>query len=200
MKLDDTPDGEFIETIMAASAQLERTRNRQQVCNRMLARMQIGYWTFDFPPGYKYTKATNGGKILVLDEPKASIIKDALEGFASGRFITKTDMQKFLTEKRFCHRDFKKVNLSQVDRLLTKPLYAGLIHYPKWNIEFQEGKHPAIISIATYNKIQERLGLKINNQFTRKADNDDFPIRGFALCPKCQKPYTASWSKGRNKI
>lgn len=37
------------------------------------------------------------------------------------------------------------------------------------------------------------------NQFTRKADNDDFPIRGFALCPECKEPYTGSWSTGRNK-
>jgi len=35
-------------------------------------------------------------------------------------------------------------------------------------------------------------------QFTRKCDNEDFPVRGFVLCSHCEKPLTASWSKGRN--
>ncbi len=199
MKLENNPEGEFIETLMAASAQLERTRNRQQVCNRMKSRMEMGYWTFDCPPGYKYVKGSDGGKVLILDERKANIVKEALEGFATGKFLTQSDVQQFLTTKRFCHKgEFKRVHPQQVKRLLTKPLYAGIIHYPAWQVNMVQGKHPAIISLTIYNKIQERLGLKANNQFTRKSDNYDFPIRGFALCPECKKPYTSNWSKGRS--
>lgn len=199
-KLEDTPDGKFIETIMAASAELERTKNKLQVCNRMKARMEMGYWTFDCPPGYIYVKAPSGGKILALDEPKASIVKEALEGFASNRFLTQSDVQEFLAFKRFCHKgEFKKVHPQQVKRLLIKPLYAGLIDYPSWGIHMITAQHPALISLKTYFKIQEKLGLRANKQFTRKCDNEDFPIRGFALCPECNKPYTASWSTGRSE-
>ncbi len=198
MKLEDTPEGQFIETIMAASGELERNRNKQQVCNRMKARLEMGYWVFDAPPGYKYEKGSSG-KVLVIDEAKAEIIREAMEGFASGRFQAQEDVRQFLADKRFCHRGkFKKVHSEQVKRILTRPLYAGLIHFPDWDVDIRQGKHPAIVSVDTYNKIQERLGLRANKQFTRKCDNDDFPVRGFALCSYCEKPFTASWSKGRN--
>lgn len=199
MRLEDTPEGQFIETIMAASGALERNRNKLQVHNRMKSRLEMGYWVFDAPPGYRYTQSLSEGKILALDNSKADIVREALEGFAIGRFQTQTNVQHFFSEKRFCHRgQFNKVHPEQVKRILTRPLYAGLISYPDWNVETRQGKHPAIISVNTYKKIQERLGLRANKEFTRKCDNEDFPVRGFVLCSHCKRPLTASWSKGRN--
>ncbi|PUT38751.1 recombinase [Legionella taurinensis] len=201
MILEKTPDGEFRELLMVGFSQLERKKNTERVINRMTARLQLGYWTFDCPPGYKYTKAPDGGGILILDEPKASIVKEAMEGFASGRFLTQADIKDFLTTKRFCHKgEFKEVNHKQAGRILTQPLYGGFIHFPSWGIHMVKGKHPAIVSPEIYYKIQEKLKLRANKQFTRKCDNEDFPIRGFALCPECETPYTGSWSTGRKGI
>jgi site-specific DNA recombinase len=61
-----------------------------------------------------------------------------------------------------------------------------------------QGKHPAIISIETFWKIQDILSDHAKQPFNRKSINEDFPIRGFVLCPYCDNPYTASWSSGRN--
>ena len=44
MKLGDTPEDEFVETIMAAQGALERKQNGRQVAQKMKARMQSGYW------------------------------------------------------------------------------------------------------------------------------------------------------------
>jgi len=201
MKLEDNPEGHFIETIMAASAELERNRNKRQVLSRMKARLELGYWVFDAPPGYKYIKNPVEGKILALDEPKASIIREAMEGFAIGRFQTQLDVQAFLAKKRFVHKGkFKVVHLEQVKRILTRSLYAGLIVYPEWDIRKPvQGKHEAIIPVATFNKIQEKLTGKAKQAFNRNALHEDFPMRGFALCAVCEKPLTASWSRGRTK-
>jgi len=162
----------------------------------MDARMKSGYWSFYAPPGYKYDKDPIHGKQLVKDEPNATIIKEALEGFASGRFETKVDVQNFLKERKFCHRSKTgKVYLEQVNRLLTRPLYAGIIVYPKWDIKKVKGQHEPLISEETFNKIQARLNKK--NYPQQKVINEDFPLRGFILCPECKKAFTASWSKGR---
>lgn len=85
-KFEDTPAGEFIETIMAAQSALERKQNGRQVSQKMKARMQNGYYTFAAPLGYRYEKFREHGKMLVRDEPKASIVQEALEGYSSGRF------------------------------------------------------------------------------------------------------------------
>lgn len=87
-KFEDTPEGRFIETIMAAQGELEREQNSRQVVQKMKARVTAGYWSFYPPLGYKYHEVAGHGKLLLRDEPIASIIAEALTGFASGRFET----------------------------------------------------------------------------------------------------------------
>ncbi len=48
-KFDETPEGEFIETIMAAQGALERKQNGRQVAQKMKARMENGYWVHTAP-------------------------------------------------------------------------------------------------------------------------------------------------------
>lgn len=196
-RFDESAEGKLVESIFASVAEYERNANKIQVQNRMKARMQFGYWTFCPPIGYKHEKHPVEGKLIQPIEPAASIIKEAMEGFASGVLGSQEDMRQFLLEKKFPYKG-KTVHLEQVKRILTQSLYAGIIDYPKWGIKPFQGRHKALISSATFNKIQEKLFGRAKQAFVRKSDNDDFPIRGFALCPGCNKPYTGSWSKGRN--
>ena len=193
------PEDEFIETIMAATAALERQQNRRQVRNRMQARLESGYWTFYAPPGYTFAKVAGHGKIIVPKEPEASIIKEAMEGFADGRYATQTDVREFLQSKGFKHWGYGKMTyLEQVKRLLTRVVYAGYIEYPKWGITHRKGHHQALVSGETFQKIQDKLAEK-GKMRARNNLREDFPLRGFACCAHCQNPYTSSWSKGRTK-
>ncbi|MBX7149146.1 recombinase family protein [bacterium] len=198
-RFEDTPEGKLVETVYAGVAEYERNSNRLQVVKRMKARMEMGYWVFEAPPGYKYIKDPVHGKIIAPDEPKATIIREALEGFAKGRFLSQIDVQNYLNAKRFCHRGkFRKVYLEQVKRILVRTLYAGVIERPEWGIERIQAKHQALITWAMFLKIQKKLKEQAKNPFRKDLD-EDFPLRGFALCRCCQKPLTASWSKGRNR-
>lgn len=80
-KFEDTPEGKFIETVIAAQGELEREQNGRQVVQKMKARLERGYWVFQAPVGYRYGKGEGGGRALVRDEPLASIIREALEGY-----------------------------------------------------------------------------------------------------------------------
>ncbi|NQY74199.1 MAG: recombinase family protein [Candidatus Margulisbacteria bacterium] len=197
MKFENSPEGHFIETIMAAGAELERNKNKRQVKHRMKSRLELGYWVFDSPPGYVYKKHPIHGKILVKDEPAASILKEALEGFSNNRFISQTDVKGFLDSKGFRARSRSKaVHLETVKRFLVQPLYSGVIIYEKWGIPVRSGKHEPIISQETYDKIQDKLKGKV--KAFRKDLNEDFPLRGFILCTGCDCAMTASWSRSRN--
>lgn len=94
-RFEDTPEGKFHETIVAAQGELEREQNRRQTCQKMRERLKAGYWVFPAPWGYKYEKMMPHGKIPVRDEPLASIIQDAFDGFASGRFGSQAEVQRF---------------------------------------------------------------------------------------------------------
>lgn len=195
------PEEIFVESIMAATAELERNQNKRQVKNRMQARLEAGYWPFYPPPGYAFAKVAGHGKLLVPKEPEAGIIREALEGFAAGRFPTQVDVQQFLQSKGFKHRRERGkpvAYLEQVKRLLTREVYSGIIHYPPWNVTRRKGHHRPLISPQTFDRIQERLAEK-QKLPPRKDLHQDFPLRGFVLCADCGKPYTAFWSKGRSK-
>jgi hypothetical protein len=109
----------FIETIIAAQGQLERKQNRRQVLQKMKARLESGYYVFSQPVGYKYWKDPVEGQVLVRDEPMASILQEALEGYASGRFQIPVEVVRFL-ESQPCFQNKKE----GVRRLLRRCLKA----------------------------------------------------------------------------
>jgi site-specific DNA recombinase len=198
-KFGDEPEEIFVESIMAATAELERNQNKRQVYNRMKARLEAGYWPFYPPPGYTFAKIAGHGKLIVPKEPEASIVREALEGFAHGRFPTQEDVRQFLQSKDFNHWGRGKVAyLEQVKRLLTREVYAGYIYYPPWKVPRRKGHHQPLVSPETFDRIQERLAEK--QRLPRRKDlHSDFPLRGFVLCNGCKKPYTASWTRGKTK-
>ncbi len=163
----------------------------------MKARLELGYWAFRHPAGLKFIKHPVHGKLLAKDEPKASIVKEALEGYASGRFPDQLDVKKFLDENKFYfYKEKSEVTLQQVKRMLTQILYAGYIEYQEWGVARRKGHHEPIIELETHDLILQRLGEK-SKAPARKDLRDDFPLRGFLLCTSCNNPLTASWSTGR---
>lgn len=159
-----------------------------------------GYWVSCPIFGYRYENIEGHGKMLVKDEPVATIVREALEGFAHGRFETKSEVKWFL-EKQACFPKNRKgeVHLQRVHNMLKRLVYAGYLNMPDWDIHFLPAKHEALISLDTWQKIQERLGCQAKAPI-RKDLNGDFPLRGFVLCDKCGNPMTSAWSKGRNKM
>ncbi len=194
-KFEDTPEGEFIETILASHSQLERQQNRRQVIQKTKARLERGYACFALPVGYRYQQDPIHGKVAVLDESKATIIKEALEGYVSGRFTEKIDILDFLQKKDL--NNGKKVYFETVKRFLNNTnFYSGYIEYLPWEVNSTKGHHKELISLATARKIQEKLSGKVKT-FKKRLINPEFPLRGFVLCSECLGPMTGSSSTGR---
>ncbi|MCV6621855.1 MAG: recombinase family protein [Cellvibrionaceae bacterium] len=198
-KFEDTPEGEFIETIMAAQGALERKQNGRQVSQKMKARMQNGYWVHNAPVGYRYKTIKGHGKLLVFDEPHASTIREALEGFAIGRFQSQTEVKHFIeTKPDYPHLKDGKLRDKRVHDLLRQPLYAGYICSEVYELDWHKGQHQPLIPMATYERIQERLK-SMAYAPAHKNIGADFALRGFAVCADCGKPLRSSWPKGKYK-
>jgi site-specific DNA recombinase len=193
-RFEDSPEGEFVEAVFAAQADLERQQNKRQVIQKQKARLERGYWPFFHPPGYRQVRNSTDGKLLMQYEPEASIITEALEGYADNRFPQQVDVQVFLQSKNFCGKG-RRVHLEKVKRLLERPIYAGYIEYPDWEVSRRKGQHEALISEEVYQRVQDKLSGKAR-VITRKDTSADFPLRGLICCPECKKRYTASWTRG----
>lgn len=197
-KFEDTPEGKFVETVLAAQAELERNQNRKQVIQKQKARLELGYWSFCPPLGLVSKKDQLHGKLLVSNEPYAGIYRQAIELFADESLLTIDDVKQFINNKFELTGTKKRLSFNGARLVLTQILYAGYIEYKPWEVSRTKGHHEGLVSIETFDKVQERLsGNKKHG--VRKDYHPDFPLRQLILCSKCNKPLTGSWNKGRNK-
>ncbi len=191
-------DSILVENLLASVSQHQRQKTGEQTINRMRARSLGGYWVFQAPIGYQYVRKAGHGKVLVRHEPYATMLQEAFEGFATGRFETQVEVKRFLESCPEFPKDTKsgEIRNQRITDWLTRPIYAGYIEVPNWNVSLRKGQHEALISFETFQKIQDRLtaGAKAP---ARKNISEDFPLRGFVLCHDCSKPLTACWSKSK---
>ncbi len=198
---EESPEGKFKEVISVAASELEREQMGRQNKQKSIARVEQGFCVRSVPPiGLKYKKAEGGGKVLVHDEPLASIIREALEGYASGRFQGQAEVKRFLEAQPEFPKNFPDGTIRQqrVRNMLEQILYAGYIAAPAWGISMREAKHEGIISKETYWRIQERLKGRPAMPARKDADAD-FPLRGAVACSSCGYALTGGWSRGKYK-
>jgi site-specific DNA recombinase len=191
-------DSILVENLLASVSQHQRQKNGEQTLNRMRARTLNGYWCFAAPVGYRYERRSGHGNILVRDEPNATYLAEALEGYATGRFDTQAEVKRFLESRPGFPTDLPggQIRNQRINEYLTRVLYAGHIEVPHWKVSLRQGRHEGLISYATFLKIQERL--KSGARGPARADiSEDFPLRGFVACGCCGKPLTSCWSTSK---
>ena len=191
-------DSQLVENLLASVSQHSRQKNAEQVKHRMRARMMNGYWVFHKPIGYCYKHVSGHGKMLVRDEPVASLVKEALESYACGRFNSQAEIKRHLEAHSVFPKSSDGVRYQKIQEMLERVLYAGYIDHPEWDITLQQGKHEPLISFDTWQKIQLRLKDQTKTP-NRKDIALDFPLRGFVLCDTCQQPMTSCWAQGKFK-
>ena len=201
MTLDETEESEFLEIISASVGQLERKKNakRAKTCMREHARQ--GFWVLVPPTGYCH-KRINKRIHCLRSEPTAGYIQEALEGYANGKFLTQKDVLNFLKDKELFNSFGKPIKASYnlVKTILRNKKYTSIFSYEEWGIPEQQWAMDPIISVETYNKIQERLNKKDTPLKERKYVMDDsmFPLRRWVKCAACGKPLTASKSRSKS--
>ncbi len=190
-------DSILVENLLASVSQHQRQKNAEQVYNRQRARLLNGYWPFYAPPGYAYEARPGQGKVLVRVEPLASIIAEGMEGYASGRFQSQAEVTRFFQScPEFPKTRYGTVTNEATNRILTRLLYSGYLERPEWGVSLRKGQHPPLVSLETFQQVQERLTGK--PKLPARADiNADFPLRGFVLCSCCNKPLTANWARSK---
>ena len=195
---DDSAEGEFVETIFAAQNELERKQNRRQVCQKMKARLERGYWCLQAPVGYEYKKDKEHGKIIVPIPEIANILAEGLNKFADEQLVRQVDLLNFFLTKNLNNlMGIKRLRIDHVKNILTRSLYTGIVEYADWGVEPRKGYHQAIISKETYEKIQNRL--RRPERKPRETDSLEFPLRRVVNCSVCGLKMTGSVSKGKTK-
>lgn len=201
MRLDESSESTLLETVSAAVAQYDQEKNAARTLANMREHAKQGYWVPNSPVGYKM-KRIDGRVHRVRNEPTATFLQEALEGFATGRLPTQTAVKKFLERAIIIGATGKPIpiTLNFVKKLLNNEKYTGWFAYPKWGIPYQQWKIEPIISIETYQAIQDRLYGRKGRTRPRKYNmvDEDFPLRRWVLCPECGHAMTADRPRSKS--
>jgi DNA invertase Pin-like site-specific DNA recombinase len=141
MQFGDSANDRMVEGMMVTMSQHQRELNAEQTKARMYGRVLNGYWPFQAPLGYRHMRVAGHSELLLTrHEPFASMIQEAMEGFASGRFETQAEVKRFLeAQPGFPRKDRNgNVPFQVVSEILTKLLYAGYVEHSEWGVAAQK--------------------------------------------------------------
>lgn len=171
----NTPDGKFLMNIRLSAIQFERDNTANRVTERLYFKASKGQWIAGNPPiGYKLVD-----KKLIIDEEKASIVREIFKDFLDGCSLCSISAKNNFTW-----------GSKRVKRILTNPTYKGYIRYGNRSSNGKKGKkeailvkgwQEAIISEEDYNLAQELLKRVPRAPITQKPSL----LGGLLKCKHC---------------
>ncbi len=134
--------------------------------------------------------------MLVPDAPADGIIREAFEGYASGRFASQAEVKRFLEGfPDLLNKRKGKLTQQRVTDILTQPVYTGHICSEVYDLNWLRAQHEPLVSLDVFDKVQERRNGTAKAP-KRKNIGDHFALRGIATCACCTVPLRSSITKG----
>lgn len=189
------PENKMMLAFYLAAPEVENDRRALNVFYGMRRAKKEGRYMGLAPVGYKNRIDEGGNKYITPKEPETSILQWAFEQLSAGVFNTEQVWKKSREKGLKCSKN-------AFWQVIRNPLYCGKIFIPAFKDEescFVEGLHDPIISEDIFEQVQEALDGRKRTYRPKIETRDEFPLRGFVICPKCGKLLTGSKSKGRNR-
>ena len=195
--IDPKPEGQLMETMLAAFAQFDNDIRAARTVQGMRRRIQQGIFPWTPPLGYRGADQI-GEKKTVADVPAQPLFElgqKAWREAATGAH-TKAEMRRLMTAWGIRTKKGGHLSPQAVDNFFRNRYYAGILTDP-WSGEEFTGKQVPMVSEATFDRVQQIFGAK-RGPTTHQTLRAEFPLRGLVRCRKCERYLTAAFSKGRS--
>lgn len=184
------------------------------------------------PYGYTARKDEDGVRRLYVDENTASVVKEIFDAYLKG-FSALDISKLLLEKKVYIATDYRKFGKVKADenelirawmpttilQVLKNRVYTGTLIQGRNQKHLFEGKkrerldeehwtitedaHEAIISLDTFEKVQEKISSKSNSIKNSRKENknakDDTVFRGKLYCGICKRKMSVHRQKSGNK-
>ncbi|MBS1736285.1 MAG: recombinase family protein [Bacteroidetes bacterium] len=188
---DDIPENLIMEAIYLAAPQVENARRSLNTTNGMRRALKEGRYVSTAPYGFKNARDAQNRPIIVHSE-MAGVIRKAFEQIATGNYLIEILRKKL-------YKEGLKVSRSNFYTLLRNPIYCGKIRVKAFKDEPEEvvqGIHEPIVSEELFYDVQNVLDGKKKAKTKYSLVNDEYPMRGHLICPRCGKTLTGSSALG----
>ena len=189
------PEQGLMLAVYLSMPEVENHRRSLNVIAGMRRAFKEGRYVGNTPKGYSNGVDASNKPLLVPSDDSKYVV-EAFELMAGGIY-NQMEILGILKRKGF------KTSKTAIASMFRNHLYYGSVFIKAYKDEKEcivEGIHEPIITKKLYNKVQDVLNHRSDKyQISHKKLNENFPLKGFLLCPHCNKPLTASSSKGRNR-
>jgi len=192
--LDDSPEGNMVDTIIASVNQFQSDINSRKTKKGLQEKFEEGWWPGWAPLGYINKEVKEGQKVTVPDPERWHLIRKGLKMYLRGNYSA-LEITDILYEKGLKSKTGKKVCNSVMTNILRNPFYAGLM---RWNGQEKVGRHKPMITLEEHERILQAMDT--HNFSACRRRKHDFLIRGFAFCNICGGRYTAEKHPAKNNI
>jgi site-specific DNA recombinase len=192
------PENKMMLAFYLAAPEVENDRRALNVIYGMRRAKKEGRWMATAPVGYVNKTDENGRKNISPKEPAASLIKWVFQELSNGTLAIDQIRREANKKGLRCSR-------SNFWTVVRNPVYCGKIFIPKLKDDescLVQGQHEPLISEALFYDVQDVLDGRKRKERpnTKIVSQDNLPLRGFLVCPKCNRILTGSASKGRHAI
>ena len=189
------PESKIMLAVYLAAPEVDNDRRALNIFHGIRRAKKEGRLLGGCPRGYKNARDEHNNPIVIPEGgQQQELIQEAFDLFATGLYPIE-DLRQIMNKKGL------QSSRNTFWCLLRNKVYIGMINVPAYKDEpsiWVAGQHPPIIDEVTFHKVQEALkGRKRNIPPKRIKARDEFPLRGYLICPQCERMLTASASRGR---
>lgn len=187
------PESTVMLAVYLSVPEAENSRRALNTANGIRRAKLMGRYPNKAPLGFINLTTVDGKKIIAPKQPEAGIIRWAFHLLAKNTY-TIEEIRKMAYDKGL------KCSRSHFFRIIRNPVYCGLIPI-KFNSEEQmvRATHEPLISEELFSEVQRITTSK--KRITSKTDNMNamFFLKGFLVCPVCDRKLRGSFSQGSTK-
>ena len=189
----DIPENKMMLAFYLAAPEVENDRRSLNTIHGMRRAKKEGRWMGPAPVGYINKITESGKKYIALEDKQGDILRWAFNELANGKFNTEQILKMAKEKGLICSKN-------NFWAAIRNPVYFGKIVIPKYKDEERlmvQGQHEPLISENMFFDVQNVLNGRKKAMRPKIVADDNLPLRGFLICPKCGGMLSGSASKGR---
>ncbi len=197
---EESPAGEFLETVLAAAARLDNAQKSLRTVDGLRKRVEDGWSLGKAPPGY--INITQDEKQIIVPDPELfEKVKKTWEEMATGIYSLRSIVPVFNKLGITINYGSRKIPITrqqQTWRIFRDKFYCGYVVSKKFSVD-KIGRHQPMITEDIFYRVQKIIdGRSFTGGISYIKQNPDFSLRGQVIYAECGNKMTGYWSHGRN--